>query len=191
MSEQNNQADPSNEAKLETVEEHSKESLLPGIDGKQLRTIIGGFATGVTVITVTGTDGKPRGLTANAVSSLSLDPPLLLAAIDDKVDTYPHLMEVGHFAVNILRAGERSEELSNCFAGKGEEKFRDVSYQKGISGAPILDDCFAWLDCQTEITYEGGDHTILIGRVVDAWRDDEVDDPMIFYLGKYRRLAPM
>lgn len=183
MTEQNNQSTLSNEPERNPVE--------PGIDGARLRAIIGSFVTGVTIITVTDTDGNPRGLTANAVSSLSLDPPLLLAAIDHKVDTYPHLVEGGHFAVHILRADEHGKELSNRFAGKGEEKFQDVSYQNKASGAPIFDNCLAWLDCQTETTYEGGDHTIFIGRVIDGQRKEEVDDPLVFYLGKYRGLAPI
>lgn len=189
MTEKKTQSTRSNEA--EAAEGHNKDSTVHGIHGTQLRNIIGGFVTGVTVITCTDTDGTPRGLTANAVTSLSLDPPLLLVAIDHKADTYPHLVEGDHFAVNILRADDNGKKLSNRFAGKGGEKFQDVSHQKGASGAPILDDRLAWLDCRTETTYEAGDHTIFIGRVVDGQRDDEADNPLVLYLGKYRELVPI
>lgn len=161
-----------------------------GIEGKELREVIGGFATGVTVVTVTGKDERPKGLTANAVTSLSLEPPLLLVAIDRNVDTYSHLADGDHFAVNILPAGEQGETISNVFAGKGEEKFREVDYRQGSTGAPILEDSFAWLDCHQEAAYDGGDHTIFIGRVVKAWREDKERNPLLFYRGEYRELAP-
>ena len=155
------------------------------IDPRELRNVMGLFATGVTVITTKDATGKPFGLTANAFSSLSLDPPLLLVCIDKKVDCYACFDESKVFVVNFL--ARQQEDLSTRFATKGIEKFEGVSYTLGSLGVPLLDGALAHLECKVAAGYEGGDHTIYTGEV-QAMATSEAE-PLLFYQGKYRSLA--
>ncbi len=155
------------------------------IDPRELRNTMGLFATGVTVITTKDATGKPFGLTANAFSSLSLDPPLLLVCVDKKVDCYACFDESKVFVVNFL--AREQEELSTRFATKGIEKFEGVSYTLGSLGVPLLDGALAHLECKVAAGYEGGDHTIYTGEVQTIATADV--KPLLFYQGKYRSLA--
>ena len=154
------------------------------IDPRELRNTMGLFATGVTVITTKDATGKPFGLTANAFSSLSLDPPLLLVCVDKKVDCYACFDESKVFVVNFL--AREQEELSTRFATKGIEKFEGVSYTLGSLGVPLLDGALAHLECKVAAGYEGGDHTIYTGEVQTIATADV--KPLLFYQGKYRSL---
>ncbi|MDE2573632.1 MAG: flavin reductase, partial [bacterium] len=127
----------------------------------------GTLATGVTIVT-TGSKGEEHGCTASAVTSLSLAPPLMLVCLDRLAKTHVKMIEAGKFAINILAAGCEGERLSRLFAGKAEDKFRGIASRRNLTGAPILCNASAWLECELERTYEGGDHTIFIGRVVAA-----------------------
>ena len=155
------------------------------IDPRELRNVMGLFATGVTIITTKDATGKPFGLTANAFSSLSLDPPLLLVCIDKKVDCYACFDESKVFAVNFLARNQ--EDLSTRFATKGIEKFEGVSYTLGGLGVPLLDGALAHLECKVAAGYEGGDHTIYTGEVQSMATSEA--EPLLFYQGKYRSLA--
>jgi 3-hydroxy-9,10-secoandrosta-1,3,5(10)-triene-9,17-dione monooxygenase reductase component len=155
------------------------------IDPRELRNTMGLFATGVTVITTKDSTEKPFGLTANAFSSLSLDPPLLLVCVDKKVDCYACFDESKVFVVNFL--AREQEELSTRFATKGIEKFEGVSYTLGSLGVPLLDGALAHLECKVAASYEGGDHTIYTGEVQTIATADV--KPLLFYQGKYRSLA--
>lgn len=164
------------------------EAALPlaGVDGELLREVAGTFATGVTVVTTRTASGL-FGCTANAVTSLSLDPPLMLVCLDRSTKTHPRLLEARSFAINIVRLEEGSEELCRLFAGKSERKFDGVAWRDGVTGSPVLEAALAHLECELEDTYEGGDHTIFIGRVVAAERRD--GEPIVFYRGRFTRLA--
>ena len=156
------------------------------IDGRELRNAMGLFATGVTIITTKDATEKPFGLTANAFSSLSLNPPMLLICVDKGVDCYNCFEESKVFAVNFL--SQAQEELSTRFATKGIEKFAGLSYSLGELGVALLDGALAHFECTVAHAYEGGDHTIYVGeiqRLVTA-----PGDPLLFYQGKYRFLAP-
>lgn len=155
------------------------------IDSRELRNVMGLFATGVTVITTKDATGKPFGLTANAFSSLSLDPPLLLVCIDKKVDCYACFDESKVFVVNFLARNQ--EDLSTRFATKGIEKFEGVSYTLGSLGVPLLDGALAHLECKVAACYEGGDHTIYTGEIQSMATSEA--EPLLFYQGKYRSLA--
>jgi 3-hydroxy-9,10-secoandrosta-1,3,5(10)-triene-9,17-dione monooxygenase reductase component len=169
------------------------------IDPRELRNVMGHFATGVTVITTKDKTDKPFGLTANAFSSLSLDPPLtanafsslsldpplLLVCVDKTVDCYACFEDSKVFAVNVLSLEQ--EELSTRFATKGIEKFEGVSYSLGGLGVPLLDGALAHIECRVAAGYEGGDHTIYTGEVQTIATADA--DPLLFYKGKYSRLA--
>jgi flavin reductase (DIM6/NTAB) family NADH-FMN oxidoreductase RutF len=154
------------------------------IDGRELRNVMGNFATGVTIITTKDPTGKPFGLTANAFSSLSLDPPLLLICVDRKVDCYACFEDSKVFAVNFLSEGQ--DQLSTRFATKGIEKFEGVPYKLGELGVALLDGAMAHIECKLVSAYEGGDHTIYIGEIQNVAVLS--DRPLLFFRGKYFKL---
>lgn len=154
------------------------------MDLQELRRVMGHFATGVAVITTVDRAGTPFGLTANAFTSLSLDPPLVLVCIDKGVQCYPHFEESKIFAVNML--SEDQEELSRRFATKGIEKFAGVAWHRGQNGVALLDGAIGHIECQVVHSYDGGDHTIYVGEIVGAAASG--DHPLIFFKGKYHRL---
>ncbi len=156
------------------------------IDTSELRRVMGHFATGVTVITTRDEDGKPFGLTANAVTSVSLVPPLLLICVDKSADTYPYFDRSGVFAVNIL--ADNQEALSRRFATSGIEKFEGIGFQRSAMGCAILDDAVGHLDCRIVQSFDAGDHTIYMGEIDTADANDV--PPLLFFRGGYRKLAP-
>jgi flavin reductase (DIM6/NTAB) family NADH-FMN oxidoreductase RutF len=158
------------------------------IDAARFRQIIGHFATGVTVIT-TAHDGWLHGMTANAITSVSLDPLLLLICVDHTAHAHEQVIKSGKFAVNILT--EEQEELSRLFAATAEPEqgsLRGAAYHFGMHGAPLLDQSLAYLECEVVDRCEGGDHTIFIAAVLDGDLLHEAS-PLIFYRGGYRRLG--
>lgn len=147
---------------------------------------MGHFATGVTVITTRDEEGQPFGLTANAVSSVSLEPPLILICVDKKADTYPYFDRSKVFSINILSEGQ--ETISRRFATSGGEKFEGIGYRKNELGCALLDDAVGHIDCKIVATYDAGDHTIYLGAVEAA--DACETPPLLFVRGGYRKLAP-
>ncbi len=154
------------------------------IDPQELRRVMGHFVTGVTVITTKDKEGKPFGLTANAFTSLSLNPPLVLICIDKSVQCYSCFEESRLFAVNIL--SEDQEEISRRFATKGIEKFAGIKWHLSERGLALLDEVMGYMECGVVQSYEGGDHTIYVGEILDAKAVG--DRPLIFFKGKYHRL---
>ncbi len=155
------------------------------IDKNELRRVMGHFATGVTVITTLNKDGKINGLTANAFSSVSLDPPLCLISVDKKAESYSSFEESRVFTVNILASDQ--EALSRKFAVSGGNKFEGVAYRIGANGAPILDGALAYIECKLYAAYDGGDHTIYLGEV----QQTEITEskPLLFFRGGYREIG--
>lgn len=153
-------------------------------ESQDLRRILGHFATGVTVITTKDREGTPFGLTANAFTSLSLDPPLVLICVDKTVQCYSCFEESKIFAVNFL--SEDQEELSRRFATKGIEKFAGLRWREGRGGAALLDGTLGYIECTITQSYDGGDHTIIVGEIVGA--SAVGDRPLLFFKGKYHRL---
>jgi flavin reductase (DIM6/NTAB) family NADH-FMN oxidoreductase RutF len=154
------------------------------LDPREIRHVMGHFATGVTIITTKDEGGAPNGITANAFASLSLDPPLVLVCIDKKANCYHCFEESKLFAVNFL--GEHQEHISTRFATKGVEKFEGIAWHAGHEGLPLLEEAIGYIECVVTDTYEGGDHTIYLGRIVAA--EATGDRPLLFFKGKYRRL---
>jgi 3-hydroxy-9,10-secoandrosta-1,3,5(10)-triene-9,17-dione monooxygenase reductase component len=156
------------------------------VDARKFRDTLGRFPTGVAVVTATGPHG-PAGLTTNAFSSLSLDPPLVIVCFERDSRTLPIVRESRRFAVNILRAGQ--EDLARLFAGKAPhpEKFEAVTHQVE-HGVPVLDDALAWLVCDLEALHPGGDHEIGVGRVT-ALGHDTSGAPLVFHDGEFRTLG--
>lgn len=155
------------------------------IERNELRRVMGHFATGVTIITTVSKDGVPFGLTANAFTSVSLDPPLLLISVDKKAESWPHFEQSKVFTVNIL--GEEQEGLSRKFAVSGGDKFQGVAHRMGANGVPILEGSLAYLECKLYAVYDGGDHTLFLGEIEEAETRDV--KPLVFYRGGYRSLA--
>ena len=156
-----------------------------GIDPQSLRQALSCFATGVTVLTTTGEDGTPVGLTANSFCSVSLDPPLILFCIDRKASSLELFEAADSFAVNVLHIGQ--QELSNQFVRKGIDRFSGTGWEFWGSKAPIVQDSLASLECEKFQVLDGGDHRIFIGRVREVLFDP-TRDPLLFFQGKYRRV---
>lgn len=159
-----------------------------GVDPLEYRSIIGHFATGVTVITTADGD-QLQGMTANAITSLSLDPVMLLVCVEKSTYTHGVIERAGVFTVNIL--GEHQEAVSRLFAKRGEPEtgtLRGQAFRLGETGAPILDDCLAFLECRVTETLQGGDHSIFLGEVLHQGVVDEMR-PLVFFRGGYNALS--
>jgi flavin reductase (DIM6/NTAB) family NADH-FMN oxidoreductase RutF len=156
------------------------------VDPGALRTAIGHFATGVAVVTATDRAGRPFGSTANALSSVSLDPPLLLVCLRDVSETLTALLDGGTFAVNLLREG--AGDLADRFAGVANDDTWVGVDADHDHGAPILTEALASLRCAVHDTADGGDHTIVIGRVLEVDHPADHQPPLLFYRGAYARL---
>ncbi len=157
------------------------------IDTSEFRRVMGHFATGVTVVTTLRPDGSPCGFTASAVCSVSLDPTMILICVDRAAGTHDCIDQRGVFAVNVLPE-KPGETLARRFAVDGaEDKFRGVAFREEHTGAPVLTDALAWLDCRVVQRVEGGDHTVFMGEVLGA--DSGEGTPLLYYRGGYGRFA--
>ena len=156
------------------------------MDPHELRSAMGCFATGVTIVTSIGLDGQPVGLTANSFSSVSLDPPLVQFSLDRGGQSLDAFQGSGKFAVNVLR--EDQVELSNTFAARDSERFAGLAYATWVTGSPILEGALANFDCDTYASYDGGDHVIFVGRVLSMSCDMD-SQPLLFFRGRYRTLS--
>ena len=146
---------------------------------------MGFWATGVSVITAQGDDG-PAGATANALSSLSLEPPLALVCFDLSSRTLAAVRDSERFGINMLSSGQ--EEISRLFATKKsqEEKFAEIGHQL-VEGVPVIDDCLAYVVCGLDSELRRGDHVIAIGQVIASGVDEDAA-PLLFYRSEYLRL---
>jgi flavin reductase (DIM6/NTAB) family NADH-FMN oxidoreductase RutF len=156
-----------------------------GSDARTFRDALGCFATGVTIITAMDAGGNPIGLTANSFTSVSLDPPLLLVCVANNASSAPVLRDAAHFAVNVLQIGQ--QPTSNRFAGKGEDRFANTPWEVGEFGTPVLTGSLSSFECARDAIHDGGDHFILVGRVLKAMFEPR-RDPLLYFRGKYRRL---
>lgn len=157
------------------------------IDSSEFRRILGHWVSGVAVVAARAEDGQPCGLTANAVASLSLVPPLVLVCVDRAADSHDCILAAGSFSVNVLAAD--AERLARRFAEWDiPKKFDGIAHHVEVSGAPVLDDALAWVDCRVHNAYPGGDHTIFIGEVLAG--DAREETPLLYYRGGYGRFFP-
>ena len=156
-----------------------------GHDPRTLRDALGCFATGVTVVTCVGDDGRPAGLTVNSFTSVSLDPPLLLVCLAKEAASAAPLTQADSFAVNVLQTGQQPASIR--FATRDEDRFGTTPWSRGEGGAPILEESLGVFECERYAVYDGGDHHILVGRVVKASFDASLD-PLLYFRGRYRRL---
>jgi flavin reductase len=155
-------------------------------DPKEQRRIFGHFATGVTVVSTLAGD-ETWGMTANAVTSLSLDPPLILVAVVRDSSTDEYLKKSRCFAVSILASDQR--DLSTRYSSPGPRDFSDLKTKTAVTGCPILLDAIAWVDCRVKEILPGGDHEIFLGEIVAGDTHDHKKKPLLFYGGKYAQMA--
>lgn len=178
---------------------NSKSAAMPlagrprSFSDREFRDALGLFATGVVVITSAGNAGSNDdrsgylGATVSSFSSVSLDPPLILFSIGRQSKAFAAWQSVDHFAVNIL--GENQSAISTRFARALTDKWNGVSVCPGLAGVPLLSDALAWIECQTYAKYDGGDHLIIVGRVLSLTaRSGAGARPLVFFRGKYRQL---
>lgn len=158
------------------------------IDAEQFRDVLASFASGVAVITTSGSDGF-HGVTVSSFCSLSLDPPLVLACIDRQIQSHELLANAPVYAVNILSRGQSF--LAEQFSGRtplADPTFSRVPYHLGELGAPLIKGSMAWIECRAWAQYDGGDHSIFVGKVEQASRGDG-DDPLIYFDRGFTELA--
>ena len=158
-------------------------------DSDTFRRVMGHFVTGVSVVTTL--DGeRPYGITVNALSSVSLEPPLVMIALDRRRRITPFVRAAGAYAVNIL--GESQQDLSDCFAGApvvpDREAFCGALWHRGETGLPILEGSIASLECTTVGVHPVGDHDLFIGRVVALANDEMHPMPLLYYRRRYLRI---
>jgi flavin reductase (DIM6/NTAB) family NADH-FMN oxidoreductase RutF len=153
------------------------------IDEARFRQAMGYFASGVTVIT-TEHQGVLYGMTVSSFASVSLRPPLVLICIDKTVPSHDGIKQVGQFVVNIL--DKRQEHLSRRFATTSDDKFKGVAWHSGTLGLPVLDRVLAVIECRLHTVFDGGDHTIFVGEVIDASIDEGA--PLLYYRRGYHEL---
>lgn len=156
------------------------------VDGDIFRRIMGNFVTGVTVMTLP----EPHGMTANAVSSVSLDPPLVLVCVDHDTECY-ELLEGGTdaYCLNILAESQR--DLGEYYADMLEldaDPFESRPTRTEATGAPVFENALGYLDCRVEAAHEAGDHTIYVGRVEAGELLDGEADPLLFFRGQWAEL---
>jgi flavin reductase (DIM6/NTAB) family NADH-FMN oxidoreductase RutF/DNA-binding MarR family transcriptional regulator len=152
----------------------------PVLDTLQLRRVFGKFTTGVTIVTA-DSGGKPVGMTCNSFASVSLDPPLLLWSLRKASASYDDFVKAEYFAVNILASDQI--ELSGKFAKSSADKFAGVDFERGQGGAPIFPGTTASFECRVEVAHEGGDHLIIVGRIVGFNHSERA--PLVFSDGRY------
>lgn len=157
------------------------------LDPKQFRQALGRFATGITIVTTRDAQGVDVGVTANSFNSVSLDPPMILWSLAKSSYSLPAFEAAEHFAVHVLAAEQ--ENLSNRFASRGIDKFADINLNRGRDGIPLLQDYAARFECRTAFRYEGGDHLIIVGEVLDY--DHSQRAPLLYHDGRYAVALPV
>ncbi len=162
---------------------------------QQFRNTMSHFASGVTVVTTLAKDGTYHGITVSSFTSVSLNPPLVLICIDKNAAAHHILPEFGFFCVNFLHEGQVN--LSNRFAGRDPERsFDDIPLYTSATGAPVFAEALGFVDCRIVNTYDGGDHTIYLGEVLQlgtadpTLKDGQESSPLIYYKSAYHSLKP-
>ncbi|MGY0498273.1 flavin reductase [Nocardia sp. FBN12] len=171
--------------------DHTPTALPPAetnraLDTREFRRVLGQYPTGVSVVTGIATDGSTVGLAVGSFTSVSLDPPLVAFMPASTSQSWPKIRETGRFCVNVLAADQ--EHICRSFATTAADKFAGLSWRPASSGAPILDDALAWIDCDLDTEYEAGDHLIVVGRVRDL-HSERHSLPLLFFQGGYGRFA--
>jgi flavin reductase (DIM6/NTAB) family NADH-FMN oxidoreductase RutF len=155
------------------------------VEPARFRQLLGRFATGVTVLTVRDPSGRTCGMTASSLASVSPEPPLVSVCIDHRAQLHDLIAAAPEFVVNILESSQ--EELARRFSLKHDDRFDGVGYHMGPDGQVLLDGALAHIECERHATYPGGDHTIILGRVIGG--DTRDGRPLVYFRGGYTELA--
>ena len=155
-------------------------------DTRAYRQALGSFPTGVAVITAIGPSRRPLGITVNSFTSVSLEPPLVLWCLDRRSDRYQAFTKSRGFTISVL--GSAHEDVSSRLAKPGSHNLEGIPLVETELGPPALVDSLAYFECASEAVYEGGDHAILLGRVLRFARR-EAGAPLVFFQGRYGALA--
>ncbi len=147
-------------------------------DETNFRQTMGSFATGVVVVTGLLED-QPQGFAAQSFVSLSLDPPLVAFSPAKSSSSWPKIRQSGHFGINMLSQDQQA--ICSDMAQSGVDKFANVQWQSGVTGAPMLEDVLAFVECTIDAEHDAGDHTIVVGRVVDFQRVNEEAAPLLYF----------
>lgn len=154
------------------------------IERQHFRRVCAKYATGITILTVLDPDGVAQGMTVNSFTSVSLEPPLILVCIDRRTSILRHFRLAARFAVNVL--AEEHQPLSARFALSGLDRFEGVEWTRGHTGAPVLPDMLASLECAVVQMVDAGDHVVVIGEALHAtWREGK---PLLYFNSSYRKL---
>lgn len=161
------------------------------VDPADFRRVLGGFASGVTVVTAPAAKGEagPAGFACQSFASLSLEPPLVSFMVARTSTSWPRIARAGVFCVNVLSAGQG--ELCRAFAVSGADKFAGVAYSAApVTGSPLLDGVAAWIDCEIHAVHTGGDHLIVVGRVRALDAVEGGGEPLVFHRGRLGTFTP-
>jgi flavin reductase (DIM6/NTAB) family NADH-FMN oxidoreductase RutF len=159
---------------------------LRDVDPAEFRQLCGHFATGVVVITAPDGENRPAGMTANSFASVSLSPPLMSVNVDHSSDMHGVMKTADRFAINILRSDQ--EAISRRFAGTAIRRFEGIGYRLDENGFILLDGVLATIACESKSSFEAGDHTIFIGRIVGG--SVAAGRPLLYYRGGYVTAGP-
>lgn len=152
------------------------------VDPDTMRRVLGHYPTGVVAITAVH-DGEPVGMAVGSFTSVSLRPALVGFFADAGSTTWPRIRAAGAFCVNVL--GEAHQDVCRRFATRGADKFRELRWEPGATGSPVLHDAISWIDCRLEAVHAAGDHFLALGRVADLGVRPTGGGPLIFYRGGY------
>lgn len=157
---------------------------------REFRDALGLFPTGVAIVTTVDAQGQPAGITVNSFTSVSLDPPLILVSIARTSRNFDLFMKASHFAVNLLR--EEQRHISSAFASQHADRFGQVRHRPGHGNAPLIDAHLVAFECETYARYEGGDHVLLLGKVVGLNLNAHLPPkPLLYFRGQYRELSEL
>lgn len=160
------------------------------MDPSAFRKAIGNFATGVTVVT-TANGGLLHGVTANSLTSVSLDPLLLLVCVDKSAHAHTEMLACSSFGISVLGADQK--DVSNLFAKSGlpeEGNLRGAAYRLGATGCPLIEGALAHFECLPHAQVDAGDHTIFVGRVQSGEVGRPDAEPLLYFRGSYRAILP-
>lgn len=163
----------------------STDRKLDSLDPATLRTVLGHYPSGVTIVTCV-IDGAPTGFTCQSFHSLSLDPPMVVLLAGRNSKTWPKIRDAGKFCVNILSEDQR--DLCRQFAVSDSDKFSGVSWHPSPNGSPVIDAVSGWVECELDSEFDGGDHLIVTARVTNLSAEESAY-PLVFHRGIFRSIA--
>lgn len=157
---------------------------------REFRDALGLFPTGVAIVTAVDAQGQPAGITVNSFTSVSLEPPLILVSIARTSRSFDVFNTVDHFAVNLLR--EEQRHVSTAFASPTADRFGSVRHRAGHRDVPLIEAHLVAFECETYARYEGGDHVLLLGKVLSLSTDATITPkPLLYFRGQYRELSEL